>query len=309
MIGHNDLVAGFKDLGLQAGDTVLVHSSYKSFGGVEGGPPDVLEALLEVLTPEGTLIMPAFNFDFNKGQPWDVRTSPSQMGVITEIARTDPRFTRVFHPIYSFSIAGKHAGELTRVRYKSSYERISVFGRLRDLDGKIMVIGLAYNNSMTFFHHIEQMEGVDYRFIKQFTGEVTDENGNTWVDTFDMLVRDLDGKIMVIGLAYNNSMTFFHHIEQMEGVDYRFLKQFTGEVTDENGKTYTDTFEMLVRDIDRGVMTMVDPMGALMEQAGIVKIRKIGEAEVKLMKANEVYAFTAREMKRDPHLLYYIKKD
>jgi hypothetical protein len=27
------------------------------------------------------------------------------------------------------------------------------------------------------------------------------------------------------------------------------------------------------------------------------------------MKANEVYEFTAREMKRDPHLLYYIKKD
>jgi aminoglycoside 3-N-acetyltransferase len=94
----------------------------------------------------------------------------------------------------------------------------------------------------------------------------------------------------------------------MEGVEYRFLKQFTGEVTDVNGNTYTDTFEMLVRDIDKGVMTMVDPMGARMEQAGIVKICKIGEADIKLMKANEVYEFTAREMKRDPHLLYYIEK-
>ena len=120
---------------------------------------------------------------------------------------------------------------LGSLRYKSSYERNSVFGKLRDLDGKIMVIGLSYNNSMTFFHHIEQMEGVDYRFLKQFTGEVTDENGNT----------------------------------------------------------YTDTFEMLVRDIDKGVMTMVEPDGALlMEQAGIIKICKIGEADVKLMKANEV---------------------
>jgi len=92
-------------------------------------------------------------------------------------------------------------------------------------------------------------------------------------------------------------------------VDYRFLKQFTGQVTDENGNTYIDTFEMLVRDIDKGVVTEVNPMGELMEKAGIVKIRKIGEADVKLMKANEVYEFTAREMKRDPHLLYYIKKD
>ncbi len=251
MIGHNDLVSGFKDLGLQAGDTVLVHSSYKSFGGVEGGPQDVIEALFDVLTPEGTLIMPAFNFDFNKGQPWDVRTTPSQMGIITEIARTDQRFKRVFHPIYSFSIAGKYAGELTGVRYKSSYERSSVFGRLRDLDGKIMVIGLSYNNSMTFFHHIEQMEGVDYRFIKYFTGEVTDENGKTWVDTFDMLVRDLD----------------------------------------------------------KGVHTMVDPMGALLEERGVIQSRRIGDADVKLMKANDVYRITAVEMRKDPNLLYYIEKN
>lgn len=248
MIGHNDLVTGFKDLGLQAGDTVLVHSSYKSFGGVESGPQDVIEALLEVLTPEGTLIMPAFNFDFNKGKPWDVRMSPSQMGVITEIARTDPRFKRVFHPIYSFSITGKHAAELTQARYKSSYERTSIFGRLRDLEGKIMVIGLSYNNSMTFFHHIEQMEGVDYRFIKKFTGEVTDENGSTWVDTFDMLVRDLD----------------------------------------------------------KGVHTMVDPMGALLEERGYIQSRRIGEADVKLMKANDVYAVTAVEMRKNPNLLYYV---
>ena len=251
MINFNGLVTGFKEIGLKAGDTVLVHSSYKSFGGVEGGPQVVTEALLDVLTPEGTLIMPAFSFDFNKGKPWDVRSSQSQMGIITELARNDPRFKRVFHPTYSFSIAGKHADELTSVRYTSSYERISVFGRLRDLDGKIMVIGLTYNNSMTFFHHIEQMEGVDYRYIKYFTGEVTDENGKTWVDTFDMLVRD----------------------------------------------------------IEKGVHTMVDPMGSLLEQRGVIQSLKIGEADVKLMRATQVYAVTAVEMRKNPNLLYYIEKN
>ena len=251
MLTIEKLVEGFRNLGVEEGDTLLVHSSYKSLGEVQGGPQTVIRALEAVLGTEGTLIMPTFNFDFNKGIPWDVRKTRSKMGALTEVVRMDPRAKRVFHPFYSFAILGKHAEMLGSLRYKSSYERDSVFGKLRDLDGKIMVIGLSYNDSMTFFHHIEQMEGVDYRFLKQFTGEVTDENGNT----------------------------------------------------------YTDTFEMLVRDIDKGVMTMVDPMGALMEQAGIVRIRKIGEAEVKLMKANEVYEFTAREMKRDPHLLYYIKKE
>ncbi len=253
MLTFEGLVDGFQKLGVEQGDTLLVHSSYKSFGEVDGGPATVISALEAALGTdgEGTLIMPTFNFDFNKGEPWDVRTTPSKMGVLTELVRKDPRAKRVFHPFYSFAILGKHAEMLGSLRYKSAYERNSVFGKL----------------------------------------------------------RDLDGKIMVIGLSYNNSMTFFHHIEQMEGVDYRFLKQFTGEVTDENGVTYMDTFEMLVRDIDKGVMTMVDPMGALMEEAGVIKSRKIGDADVKLMKANEAYEFTALEMKRDPYLLYYIKKD
>lgn len=253
MLTLENLVEGFRELGVEQGDTLLVHSSYKSFGEVDGGPQTVIRALEAALGTEGdgTLIMPTFNFDFNKGAPWDVRTTPSKMGVLTELVRKDPRARRVFHPFYSFAVLGKHAEMLGSLRYKSAYERNSVFGKLRDLDGKIMVIGLSYTNSMTFFHHIEQMEGVDYRFLKQFTGEVTDENGNT----------------------------------------------------------YTDTFEMLVRDIDKGVITEVDPMGFLMEEAGIIKSRKIGEANVKLMKANEVYEFTAREMKRDPYLLYYIKKD
>lgn len=250
MLTLNDLVDGFRSLGVEAGDTLLVHSSYKSFGPVDGGPQTVVSALEAVLGPEGTLIMPTFNFDFNKGQAWDVRSTPSKMGVLTELVRVDPRAKRVFHPFYSFAILGKHAEMLGGLRYKSSYERNSVFGKLRDLDGKIMVIGLSYNDSMTFFHHIEQMEGVDYRFLKQFTGEVTD-----W-----------------------------------------------------DGTTRTDTFEMLVRDIDKGVLTMVDPMGALMEKKGVIKSAKIGEADVKLMKANEAYAFTAREMRRDPHLLYKIEK-
>lgn len=251
MLTFDDLVREFTALGLEAGDTLLVHSSYKSFGGVEGGPQTVIDALLHVLGEEGTLVMPTFNFDFCKGKPWDVRNTPSHMGILTELVRKDPRSKRVFHPIYSFAIIGKHADFLTRERYKSSYGKRSVFAKLRQLDGKIMVIGLRYNDSMTFFHHVEEMEGVDYRYMKEFTGLVTDWDGNT----------------------------------------------------------YEDTFTMLVRDIDRGVHTMVDPMGALMEEAGIIKVRKIGQAKVCLMKANEVYEFTAREMRRDPHLLYEIREE
>ena len=249
-ISFEELVDGFRDLGVKTGDTLLVHSSYKSFGGVDGGPQAVIDALLEVLGEEGTLIMPTFNFDFCKGVDWDVRETPSQMGFMTNLVRTDPRATRVFHPIYSFAVIGKHAEDFGNLRYKSSYAANSAFAKLRELDGKIMVVGLSYNDSMTFFHHIEEMEGVEYRYLKDFTGKITDWEGNTTVDTYQMLVRDLD----------------------------------------------------------MGVQTMVDPMGALMEEADVIKSQMVGEADVKLMKANEVYEFSVREMKRDPFLLYQIEK-
>ena len=250
MLTFEELADNFRALGVKKGDTLLIHSSYKSFGGVDGGPQTVINALLEVLGEEGTLLMPTFNFDFCKGADWDVRETPSQMGFMTNLVRTDPRAKRVFHPIYSFAVIGKYAEAFGALRYKSSYGATSAFAKLCRLDGKIMVIGLSYNDSMTFFHHIEELQGVDYRYLKDFTGKITDWDGNTTENTYQMLVRDLD----------------------------------------------------------MGVRTMVDPMGALLEKVEISKVRKIGEADVKLMKANEVFEFTAREMRRDPHLLYYIEK-
>ena len=250
MLTFEELADNFRALGVKKGDTLLIHSSYKSFGGVDGGPQTVINALLEVLGEEGTLLMPTFNFDFCKGADWDVRETPSQMGFMTNLVRTDPRAKRVFHPIYSFAVIGKYAEAFGALRYKSSYGATSAFAKLCRLDGKIMVIGLSYNDSMTFFHHIEELRGVDYRYLKDFTGKITDWDGNTTENTYQMLVRDLD----------------------------------------------------------MGVRTMVDPMGALLEKVEISKVRKIGEADVKLMKANEVFEFTAREMRRDPHLLYYIEK-
>jgi aminoglycoside 3-N-acetyltransferase len=250
MLNKQELIDGFYKVGLKPGDVVLVHSSYHSFGGVEGGPQTVIDALLDVLTPEGTLIMPTFNFGFNQGEPWDVRKTPSKMGVLTELVRLNPESRRVFHPFYSFAILGKLKEELAAVRYKDSYGSDSIFARLRKLDGKIMIIGLSYNHSMTFFHHVEQTQGVDYRFIKKFTGEVTDETS----------------------------------------------------------RTYTDTFTMLVRDLEKGVLTAVDPMGERLEKRGIIRIEKIGDADVKLMKANDVFRVTVEEMKQNPHLLYQIEK-
>ena len=245
MLDYKKLVAEFKRIGLEEKDVVFLHSSFKSFGGVEGGPQTVIDALISTLGNEGTLIVPRFNFDFcTYGTPWDIRTTPSHMGIITEFVRKDPRSFSVFHPIYSFSIIGKHAKELVKHRYKGSYSKDSIFHKLRILDAKILQIDRVYKGT-----------------------------------------------------------TMFHYVEEMLGVDYRYFKNFTGIVTNENGRSYEDTFNIYVRDLESGFVTNVLPIGKILEEEGVMKIDRIGDATTWYMKAEDMYRVTADAIKKNPHIL------
>jgi len=195
------LMDEFRALGLRAGDTVFIHSSYSSLGktpgGVEGGPQTVIEALLEIIGLEGTLIMPTFNYDFLRGTPWDIRTTPSQMGVLTELVRTDPRAKRMFHPIYSMAAIGKHADELAAHQSNDCFGETTIFTKFREWDAKILIIGLAYSKSITFLHHCEQLAGVDYRFLKEFKGLAIDQQGKPHEAAYTMFVRDVDRGVVL----------------------------------------------------------------------------------------------------------------
>ena len=53
-----DLVRDLASLGVRRGDLLMVHSSLRSIGLVESGPETVVDALLQALGPEGTLVTP-----------------------------------------------------------------------------------------------------------------------------------------------------------------------------------------------------------------------------------------------------------
>jgi aminoglycoside 3-N-acetyltransferase len=245
VIDFDGLVTGFKKIGLTNGDVVLVHSSFKSLGEVKGGPQKVVDALVSVVGEKGTVIFPNFNFDFSRyGTTWNIKDTPSHMGIISEFARKDPRSLKVFHPIYSFSIIGKHAEKLVKNKYKGGYSKESVFNKLRILDGKIIHIDTIYKGS-----------------------------------------------------------TFFHHVEEMVQVDYKFFKEFTGFVIDKNEKKINDTFELYVRDLDRGIVTDVTKISKILEKKEIMKNGEIGDATVWYMKAEDVFQCTEDAIKKDPHVL------
>ena len=52
----------------------------------------------------------------------------------------------------------------------SAYGEDSLFDILRKLNGKIGVLDISEENSMTFYHHIEEMNNVNWRYHKIFKG-------------------------------------------------------------------------------------------------------------------------------------------
>ena len=105
------LGSDLRALGVTAGDTVLAHSSASSLGFVAGGAQAVVQALLDVLGPEGTLVVPTHTPDNTDPADWcnppvpeswwpairsqapgfDPSRTPSRwMGVIAETVRTWP---------------------------------------------------------------------------------------------------------------------------------------------------------------------------------------------------------------------------
>lgn len=114
-VSQAELVAGFRRLGLQAGRTAMAHSSLSAFGWVDGGAETVIRALLEVLGPEGTLVMPTLcqrdrELRFST---WDRFHSPSDVGRITEVFRHWPGAIRSDHATHSVAALGPLAASLT----------------------------------------------------------------------------------------------------------------------------------------------------------------------------------------------------
>jgi len=159
--------------------------------GLKAEPGIIIDSLLDQIGKSGTLILPLFNFDFPKEKYFSINDSPSQMGILTEFARKNYEGVRTGHPIYSFYAIGKNANEFLGIDNRSGYGIDSPFAKLRHLNGKIGVVDLDDQNSMTSYHHVEEMLNVDYRYFKDFSGTYVDSTSESSEKTYSLFVRDI----------------------------------------------------------------------------------------------------------------------
>ncbi len=160
VVTRDDIVAGLAKLGLSAGDQVMVHSSLKSFGRVEGGPETVIQALMEVVTPNGTLMMPSFNHGkaFASDGPglFDPSTTPTTNGAIAQAFWQMPDVFRSLHPTHSFAAWGKNARDYIRYHHQTlTCGPESPLGLLGRAGGYGLLLGVDCRANT--FHHVVEM--------------------------------------------------------------------------------------------------------------------------------------------------------
>jgi aminoglycoside 3-N-acetyltransferase len=156
-----DLVKAFRELGLQPGDSFIVHSSFKSLGPVEGGPDAVIDALIEAVGPSGNVVFPTFNYTAHIAQPhFDPAVVACRTGIIPELSRTRPGAVRSLQPTHSVTVIGPDAVELTADHM--SYRTVglgSPIDRLAKMGGKVLLLGVGHTSNTTI-HLGEEYAGV-----------------------------------------------------------------------------------------------------------------------------------------------------
>ncbi len=244
----DDILQAFKEVGVQKGQSIMVHTSLSKLGFVCGGAQVVIEALLESVGNDGTIMMPSQswkNLDPECGVHWEepkewwqlIRdnwpaydkdiTPTNTMGAVAEMFRKWHGALRSSHPACSVAAWGKFAEFLTCEHdLSNAFGDGSPIGKLYDLDGYVLLIGVGYDKNTSL--HLADVRA-DYP-SKHFCTDhsAVMENGKRVWKAYEVLF--VDGKdFEEIGKAFeqvcsvkkvqlgNGTLTF---MKQRELVDF-----------------------------------------------------------------------------------------
>ena len=168
---HETLTQDFTNLGIETGDTLFLHSSFKSLGPVEGGAGAVISALETAVGQKGLILMPTFSLLPSREErvaAWHIDKTPSTVGWLTEYFRQMSDTHRSDHYSHAIAARGKDAkafvsDHLRREGYESPWDHHpwgktygihSPMFRAYTMNAKLLMIGVDYETS-TYIHLVE----------------------------------------------------------------------------------------------------------------------------------------------------------
>ncbi len=200
MLKIEEIKMAFNSIGVTSRDIIVLQSSYKGCGEIEKGPEGLIETLIDILGDQGTLLMPTYNFEmWTQRGCFDIKETPSEVGVISEVFRKREDVGRTIHPIHSLAVWGKYKEEFESMRYCNSFGKDSIFSRLKKYNALYITIGLGDKMPFLPCHYTENIMNVSYRKIKNFSGIYTHLDRVPKIKTYSFPVR-LNDKNPVYGV-------------------------------------------------------------------------------------------------------------
>ena len=199
-ITKSRLVRDLKELGVTTGQTLMLHASVKAIGWIVGGPDIVIQAILDVLGSEGTLMMyvgwedspydlAKWPEDWQRAYleecpPFDPATSRAcrKWSILTEYLRTWPSAFRSSHPEGSFAAVGALARWITENQpLQYGYGPGSPLAKLCEVKGKVLLAGAPFG-TITLLHYAEHMAKVPNKLIVHYKMPILRNGQRVWVD-------------------------------------------------------------------------------------------------------------------------------
>ncbi|SHH07162.1 aminoglycoside N(3)-acetyltransferase [Tepidibacter thalassicus] len=236
----------FEKIGLKEGMTVIVHSSLSSIGWVCGGAVAVIQALMDIITPLGTIVMPAHSGDYSDPCYWENPSVPREwwqtikdtmpayepditptngMGIIAETFRKFPNVIRSAHPTLSFTSWGKNSEYIVNNHsLDNALGKNSPLQRIYDLDGWVLLLGVGYGSNTSF--HLSEYRIPNQKPFKAGAPIIENEH-RVWkeyndiefnTDVFEEIGKDFEKKHEVIINYIGKSKTRL--FKQREAVDF-----------------------------------------------------------------------------------------
>lgn len=231
-----------RSLGVEPGVALLVHSSLRQIGWTVGGAESVVQVLMDVLTPEGTLVMPTFSGQLSDPAVWQsppappdwieairthmppfdpARTPTRDMGRIVEAFRTWPGVRRSTHPVQSCAAWGRHAEYLVESHPLDwPLGDRSPLGRHYDLDGQVLLIGVGYDRNSSL--HLAETRA---KYRRQITRSVPVGRKDGSVDWIE--IKDVDDDLGRLFPELGASFDETGHVRfgMLGGADCRLMSQ------------------------------------------------------------------------------------
>jgi len=171
-VSKDRIISDLRRIGVKEGDHVAVALSLKSIGYVKGGPEAFIDALLEAVGPNGTIMMNTHTrswivSDIASDYIFDYRSTSTWTGLVPETFRKRRNSIRSKHPRFSVTVIGKLAKILTEGHDEnSSFYR--PFSKLAKVDGKYLSIGIG-NRLVAIRHEAQHLAGL-FDVVPMFLG-------------------------------------------------------------------------------------------------------------------------------------------